>query len=111
MCALIEANLETLNIDENEIEVVSVAAIDFLRRRANKGAAPFDIIFFDPPYATDYEAVLNYVGGGATGLLTAKALVIAEHDRKNDLREEFGGLKRYRVLKQGDSSLSFYEAT
>jgi len=111
MCALIEANLEALSVDENDVAVVSIEAIEFLRRRAKKEGEPFDIIFFDPPYATDYEAVLNYVGGQAAGLLTEDGVVIVEHHRKNDLKEEFGGLKRYRVVKQGDSCLSFFEAS
>ena len=108
MRALIEANLEALKVDEDDIEVSNGEATQFLRRRAKKEAEPFDIIFYDPPYATDYEAVLSYVGDHAARLLTENALVIVEHHRKNDLTEEFGELKRYRVLKQGDSCLSFY---
>jgi 16S rRNA G966 N2-methylase RsmD len=42
-------------------------------------------------------------------LLTEDGLLIVEHDRKNELPEEFARLHRYRVLKQGNSALSFYE--
>ena len=73
--------------------------------------APFDIIFFDPPYATDYEAVLDYIGEHSAELLTEDSLVIVEHHKKKDLPGEFGEWRRYRVLKQGDSSLSFYKAS
>ena len=110
MCALIEANLEALGVDEAEIEVVVAEASVFLRRRAKREGAPLDIIFFDPPYATDHEAVLDYVGGHAK-LLADDGVMIVEHHRKDDLKEEFGEFKRYRVVKQGDSSLSFYEAS
>jgi 16S rRNA (guanine966-N2)-methyltransferase len=110
MCGLIEANLEALDVDEDEVAVVSIEAAEFLQRRAKTESEPFDIIFFDPPYATDYELVLNSFGGEATGLLTEDGVVIVEHHCKNDLKETFGGLKRYRVVKQGDSCLSFYEA-
>jgi 16S rRNA (guanine966-N2)-methyltransferase len=108
MCALIEANLETLKVDEDDVEVVGREASEFLRRRAKKEAEPFDIIFFDPPYATDYEAVLDHVGGHAARLLAEEGMIIVEHHRKNDLKEEFSALKRYRLLEQGDSVLSFY---
>jgi 16S rRNA (guanine(966)-N(2))-methyltransferase RsmD len=111
MCGLIEANLEALGIDEDEIEVLSVEATEFLRRRAKKEGPPFDIIFFDPPYATDYEVVLNLLGGQTPRFLTEGAVVVVEHHRKNELPEAFDGLKRYRLVKQGDSWLSFYEAT
>ena len=109
MCGLIEANLERLDVDEDEAAVISVEAAEFLLRREKKEGAPFDIIFFDPPYATDYELVLNFLGEPPTGLLTEDGIVVVEHHSKNDLQEAFGGLKRYRQLKQGDSCLSFYE--
>jgi 16S rRNA (guanine(966)-N(2))-methyltransferase RsmD len=111
MCALIETNLEALKLDSGEAEEVVAEATEFLRRRVKKGSELFDIIFFDPPYAEDYEVVLDYVGEHLESLLAKDGLVIVEHYRKNDLKAEFGGLKRYRVVKQGDSCLSFYEAS
>lgn len=111
MCALIQSNLDTLKVDENEVEVVSSEALEFLRRRARKETGPFDIIFYDPPYAADYGAVLDYVSKSAARLLAEGGIIVAEHHKKNELKEEFGGLKRYRVVKQGDSSLSFYQRT
>ena len=111
MYALIETNLKSLNAIDDEIEVVSKEALEFLRKRAKQEAVPFDMIFFDPPYAMDYEAVLDYVGEQATALLTEDSVVLVEHNKKKDLPEEFGRWRRYRVLKQGDSSLSFYKAT
>ena len=111
MCALIEANLAALGVDEGEVDVVGLEALVFLRRRAKKDGEPFDIIFFDPPYATDYEIALDYVGEHAVRLLAEGGVVIVEHHHKNGLKEELGRLKRHRVVKQGDSSLSFYERT
>ena len=108
MCALIETNLETLAVEDDEVDVVSVEALEFLRRRVKKEGEPFEMIFFDPPYAADYEGVLNCVGENMAQLLAPAGVVIVEHHRKNDLKEEFAALNRYRVLKQGDSVLSFY---
>ena len=110
MCALIEKNLYTLRV-EDEVEVVHAEASEFLRRYAGKQALVFDIVFFDPPYATDYEGVLKYFGEHAARLLAEDSLVIVEHYKKNDLKEKFGRVHRYRTLKQGDSLLSFYRAT
>jgi|SRR5579871_16086 len=64
-----------------------------------------DIVFLDPPYdmENEYEITMN--------LLTAvKAqLVIVQHASRLALKAEYGRLRRTRVLKQGDNSLSFYE--
>ena len=96
---------------EDEVEVVLAEASEFLRRYAEKQALVFDIVFFDPPYATDYEGVLKYFGEHATRLLAEDSLVIVEHHKKRDLKEKFSRVHRYRTLKQGDSLLSFYQMT
>jgi len=108
MCALIEANLEALGIEDNEVAVISSDTMAFLTRQSKKSSAPVDIIFFDPPYASDYEEVLNLIAG-ARSLLADNGIVIVEHYKKKELGEAFGELRRYRVVKQGDSILSFYE--
>jgi 16S rRNA G966 N2-methylase RsmD len=56
-------------------------------------------VFFDPPYKEDYLRTLRLLKGG---------LIIVEHHHKNPLPETIGTLVRTRILKQGDSSLSFY---
>jgi 16S rRNA (guanine(966)-N(2))-methyltransferase RsmD len=108
MCALIESNLKSLKTKKDETEIVTGGALDFLRRRVKKSAALFDVIYFDPPYAEDYDAVLESLGENAARLLAYDGLVIVEHHKKKELKEEFGILKRYRELKQGDSRLSSY---
>lgn len=107
MCALIQANVDGLKIHEAD-EVVTAEANEFMRRHAKKRAQPFDIIFFDPPYAADYESVIGYVGDHRE-LLADDGLMIVEHPKKKEMGERFGMLRRHRVLKQGDSALSFYQ--
>lgn len=70
------------------------------------GAQKADIVFADPPYEDpeEYGAVLEILGANPPGL------VILQHSFKLTLPEEAGTLRRVRVLKQGDNSLSFYEA-
>src|SRR5256884_7505183 len=110
MCALIEKNLYTLGV-EDEVEVVLAEASEFLRRYAEKQALVFDIVFFDPPYATDYEGVLKYFGEHATRLLAEDSLVIAEHHKKRALKEKFSRVHRNRRRKQEDSCWGFYQMT
>jgi 16S rRNA (guanine(966)-N(2))-methyltransferase RsmD len=63
-----------------------------------------DIVFLDPPYALvkEYEESLEILGERATGL------VIVQHTHRQPLDEEYGLLRRTRVLRQGDNALSFY---
>jgi 16S rRNA (guanine(966)-N(2))-methyltransferase RsmD len=111
MCALVEANLDLCKVPEDETEVVQAEASDFLNRSVSASSDPWDIVFFDPPYANDYLKVLNTIGTHATKLLTDLATLIVEHHHKKELPEDVGPLHRTRVLKQGDSALSFYELT
>ncbi|MEP6568263.1 MAG: 16S rRNA (guanine(966)-N(2))-methyltransferase RsmD [Acidobacteriota bacterium] len=112
MCALIKANLDLCHIARAESEVNQAEAMDYLRRFVAKrpdSGKPWDIVFFDPPYATDYSPMLNLFGAHASSLLTETGQLIVEHHHKNDLKPEAGSIIRSRILKQGDSALSFYE--
>lgn len=64
-----------------------------------------DIIFLDPPYndPEEYQRCLEVLSAAAT-----PAIVIAQHASREKVPEAVGALARYRVVKQGDNSLSFY---
>lgn len=106
MCGLIETNLDLCRVPEEETEVVLNEAADFLRRTPRQA---WDLAFFDPPYASDYQSVLTLFGDTRRTLLSEGGVLIAEHHHKKALPDEVGQLRRWRILKQGDSSLSFYE--
>ena len=95
-CQLIESNVKLCRIPEEQYEIYQMTAEDFLRQSKTFS---WDIVFFDPPYKEDYLRTLELLEG----------FVIVEHHHKNKLPELIGNLHRIRVLKQGDSSLSFYE--
>jgi 16S rRNA (guanine966-N2)-methyltransferase len=107
MCGLIESNLDLCGVPEELTEVVMSEAAEFLRRAQSRAAERWDIAFFDPPYAIDYSPVLTLFGTGE--LLVPDGVLVVEHHHKKDLKDEVGELRRWRILKQGDSSLSFYE--
>jgi 16S rRNA (guanine966-N2)-methyltransferase len=112
MCTLIKSNLELCRIERSESDVIESEAHDYLRRFVAKqpdSGKPWDIVFFDPPYATDYLPILKMFGAQSSSLLTENGLLIVEHYYKNSLPENIGSLGKYRVLKQGDSALSFYQ--
>lgn len=114
MCALIESNLDLLSVPEDMTEVIKADAAEFLKRTAKggdwrAGHGPWDIVYFDPPYAEDYAPVLQTFGEHAAQLLGEGGVLVVEHHHKNALKDALGALRRWRVLKQGDSALSFYE--
>jgi len=96
--AVIRDNLASLGL-ENRAEVYTGKALPVLER------VKADIVFLDPPYESiaEYEAALTVLAAAATGL------VIVQHSSRTTLQEGYGSLKRYRILKQGDNSLSFYQ--
>jgi 16S rRNA (guanine(966)-N(2))-methyltransferase RsmD len=63
-----------------------------------------DIVFLDPPYPLEHEysLALDVLGD------EIPPLVIIQHSRRFDLPETCGGLRRVRVLRQGDNALSFF---
>jgi 16S rRNA (guanine(966)-N(2))-methyltransferase RsmD len=111
MCELIEINLTSMEIAPGDYQVVRADAGEYLRRHLKKEEQQLGIVFFDPPYATDYEELLNFIGEHAAKILDAEGLVIVEHHKKKSLEDQFKALTRYREVKQGDSALSFYRAT
>lgn len=108
--ALIKKNLASLDIYSGAsiFTLEAVRALDRLTSEHSTAAAPFDLVFLDPPYAAadDYHRVLASLGDAS--FLGDGSLVIAEHRRTVDLPEKVGLLDRVRVLRQGDAALTFY---
>lgn len=103
-CALIEENLDKLGIPETQTDVQNLTAENFTGRQHDVG---WDLAYFDPPYDSDYLIVMHDFG--TNELLRGGGTLIVEHHAKKHMHEEIGRLRRWRVLKQGHTSLSFYE--
>lgn len=102
----IRANLAALGIKEG-FEIIDREAPAALRSLDSR-ALTLNFCYLDPPYrkAGDYSQVLGFLSNSR--LLVPESLVIAEHDKHFDSGEQFGALRRQRILRQGDSVLSFY---
>lgn len=105
-CALIEENLDTLQIPEAHTEIFSAPAENFVHRPHETG---WDIVFYDPPYEENYAPVLFGAGEPESRLLNPGGILIAEHHAKNILPDNALELRRWRLVKQGETRLSFYE--
>jgi 16S rRNA (guanine966-N2)-methyltransferase len=68
----------------------------------------FDIAFLDPPYDREdlYTMALESFGAGA--LLKDDGIFVMEHSKRYEPPAIAGFLQRYRIVTQGDSSLSLY---
>jgi len=102
----IRKNLQTLEIAEG-VEVIEREVSNALRMLDSQAVAS-DFVFLDPPYRKmgEYEQVMGFLS--QSQLLSPQSVVIAEHDKRFDPGNEFGALRRYRTLRQGDAVLSFY---
>jgi len=101
----LETNLKMLGITDR----VRVLRQPFDRSAIALGreSAPFDLIFLDPPYGhVEILKALRLVH--ATALLSARGLLVAEHDATLALPPEEGSLALTRTLRYGGTVLSLY---
>ncbi len=105
-CALIEQNLDLLKIPEQQTEILCEAAEKFVSRQH---LTKWDMVFFDPPYKTDYAIFLYEFGANAENLINEDGILIVEHHAKNTLTDLVGDIRRWRIVKQGETNLSFFE--
>jgi 16S rRNA (guanine(966)-N(2))-methyltransferase RsmD len=103
-CSVIEENLYDLGL-KDDAEIINRDAEAALKKLASLNRQ-FDIVFFDPPYASGlYSKVMGLIA--SLDLLAADGIVVVEHRAKDQI-EDCGELKAYRQVKQGESALSFF---
>lgn len=105
-CALIEQNLDLLAVPEEQTEVVRSPAEKFVTR---EHSLAWNIIFYDPPYQENYGGFLFEFASNASVVLASGGVLIAEHHAKTALPDTVGDVRRWRITKQGETHLSFYE--
>jgi 16S rRNA (guanine966-N2)-methyltransferase len=99
-------NARALAAAGGEVQVVQQDARTALPALADQGRR-FDVVYVDPPYASElYEPLLESLGGGS--LLAEGGRVVVEHFHKRPLPETIGRLERTRTVRVGDRCLSFY---
>jgi 16S rRNA (guanine(966)-N(2))-methyltransferase RsmD len=107
MTDLVRANLEHCGVPTDDYSIIKHDAGVFLE--TGSGEPPWDLIYYDPPYQTDYSPVLELLGEQAEKFITPEGRLLVEHHRKNPLPAAVGQLTMARELKQGETYVSFYE--
>jgi 16S rRNA (guanine966-N2)-methyltransferase len=103
---LIEQNLHSLGITEGyKILQDDLSGVIWRLQRQHFAA---DVVFLDPPYRLQQAYEVSLTALAESSVVWAMSLVIAEHQKKFHLGDEFGSLRRVRKLTQGSSTLSFY---
>jgi 16S rRNA (guanine(966)-N(2))-methyltransferase RsmD len=101
----IEEDLERIGFgDKAEIHCEQVEA--FLKR-VSKSGEHYEIIFADPPYASeDIEKILPLIE--EYGILDAEGVIVCEHSKKKKVPAKMGALVCKRQYRYGDTMLALY---
>ena len=103
----VEQNRAAVNVIRDNLRSLGLEGRAQVRNRraaAVLNEIDAEITFLDPPYRLEqeYERSLTILAE------RAPHLVIAQHASRLELKTSYGALRRGRVLKQGDNSLSFF---
>ncbi len=95
----IRENLAALELERRSTVVPGPVLLTLPRHRAR-------MVFLDPPYELEreYTAALETLGEAPP------ELVIVQHSIRLEMGDGYGGLRRTRVVRQGDNALSFFAA-
>lgn len=103
---VIYQNLKHCAVEPERVQVLAQDALVALRALIRKQTC-YDLIYFDPPYKSNiYAPVIELIA--SNGLLAEDGLLMVEHSSKAEMPEGVGVLHRYRIVRQGDSSVSLY---
>ena len=108
---IIERNISALRLGRDRARLVRG---DVLKRGAGAPGRPFDLVFLDPPYATDPAEIFGLLGRlGDAGALADDLIVSYEHDASDDdAVEALAETSRYEIASRrhfGDTTLDLLE--
>lgn len=106
MCTYIKNNLKSCGIKEGHGEVCEMEVAPFLKKMWKRRRF-WDVVYFDPPYNENYDEAMKYFSRGAS--VTPGGVLVIEHHSEMFFPEKIGVMKRFRVVVQGETTLSFYE--
>lgn len=103
--SMIKINLGRCRVPKKEADLFAQDAAQYLAR-AIKQNKQWDMVFFDPPYESDYQPILDLLLNG--NLLAEEGVLIIEHHSEKPLADTLGRFNIWQRVTEGESSLSFY---
>lgn len=100
--AAIRGNLRALDLEDR----ATVIAGDAVSAARHAPAAPWRLVFVDPPYRSDLAA--RAVAALPLAHLAPGAVIVIEHDRHNPPPDALGSLLRTDQRRYGDTRISFF---
>ncbi len=109
MCSFIKKNMNALGIKEGHGEVIELEVVPYLKKMIKRHRV-WDIVFFDPPFDSNYDEVLEIFSRGKA-LRKQRGILVVAHHTEMFFPEKLGILRRFRVINvpETDTALSFYE--
>jgi 16S rRNA (guanine966-N2)-methyltransferase len=101
----IRGNLRALGVEDRATVVAGDAVV---RAARHAPAAPWRLVFVDPPYRSDLAT--RAVAALPADHLAADAVIVIEHDRHNAPPDQVGSLLRTDQRRYGDTLISFFAA-
>jgi len=87
-------------------EMSEISKSDF-RRCLSQIGEKLDIIFLDPPYSSGYyDEAINLIAENE--MLSSGGIIVAEHDIKKPLNEEYGNIKCVKKKKYGTIGVDIF---
>ena len=105
-CTVIKNYLNELGIREGHGEILNMESAAFLKLMTKRRRF-WDLVYYGPPFDTDYDGTLEYIGRGA--VLRPKGVLVISHHAEMFFPETMGVLKRRKVFVMGDQAVSFYD--
>jgi 16S rRNA (guanine966-N2)-methyltransferase len=100
--AAVRTNVRALGVADRAT-IVPSDAVTFAGRRPGE---PWDLVFVDPPYASDLAVrAVNMLPAAS---LASDAVIVIEHDRRNPPPDPMGSLVRTDQRRYGDTLVSFF---
>lgn len=107
LCSFIRNNMAALEIKDGHGEVVEIETLAFLKKMW-KRRRYWDVVFVNSMAGEAIEAdELSYFSRGAA--VAPGGVLVMEHESQRTSPDRIGVLRRFRVVVQGETSLSFYE--
>jgi 16S rRNA (guanine966-N2)-methyltransferase len=100
--AAIRGNLRALGVDDR----ATVIAADAVAAARQAPAAPWQLVFVDPPYRSDLA--VRAITALPEAHLAPGAVIVIEHDRHNAPPDPLGSLLRTDQRRYGDTLISFF---